>query len=149
MIDPCAILPLEHCSIRYGMAMLPPTAADLRQAIEGPAALADVGLTFDADLVGDLLFDLHEQAGALPLLQFTLDQLFLRRTGRRLTAEAYRALGGVRGALWRGMPRRPTPLCLARSIGPGPCVILAPARSGRHGAGRHAPPCRPDGVHAA
>ena len=33
------------------------------------------------DLVGDLLFDLRGQAGALPLLQFTLDQLFAQRAG--------------------------------------------------------------------
>jgi len=82
-----------------GIAILPPNTADLRQAIEGPAALPDVQVTFDGDLVGDLLFDLREQVGALPLLQFTLDQLFTQREGRCLTAEAYRALGGVRGAL--------------------------------------------------
>ncbi len=84
-----------------GMAILPATAADLRQAIEGPAALPDVRVTFDEDLIGDLLFDLRGEAGALPLLQFTLDQLFAHRAGRRLTSEAYRALGGVRGALAR------------------------------------------------
>src|SRR6185437_1391951 len=82
-----------------GVAILPPNTADLRQAIEGPAALPDVRITFEGDLVGDLLFDLREQIGALPLLQFTLDQLFTHREGRRLTSEAYRALGGVRGAL--------------------------------------------------
>jgi len=83
------------------VVMLPPTLADLRRAIEGPAALPDVRLTFDDDLVGDLLFDLRGQSGALPLLQFTLDQLFARRDGSRLTGAAYRALGGVRGALAR------------------------------------------------
>src|SRR6185437_12190690 len=77
------------------------SGADLRRAIEVPAALPDVGSTFEEDLVGDLLFDLRGQAGALPLLQFTLDQLFVRRDGRRLTRAAYIALGGVRGALVR------------------------------------------------
>ncbi len=85
----------------HDVAVLAPTAADLRQAIEGPAALPDVQVTFDEDLVGDLLFDLRGQAGALPLLQFTLDQLFARREGKRLSGAAYRALGGVRGALSR------------------------------------------------
>ena len=80
---------------------LPPTVSDLRRAIEGPAALPDVQISFDDDLVGDLLFDLRGQSGALPLLQFTLDQLFARRDGSRLTGAAYRALGGVRGALAR------------------------------------------------
>ncbi|HEY8286459.1 MAG TPA: TIR domain-containing protein, partial [Chloroflexota bacterium] len=81
--------------------VLPPNEEDLRRAIEGPAALPDVAITFDEDLVGDLLFDLRGQAGALPLLQFTLDQLFTRRRDWRLTGAAYRALGGVRGALAR------------------------------------------------
>ena len=85
----------------HSRVVLPPTAAEVRRAIEGPAALPDVGLSFDEDLVGDLLFDLRGQAGALPLLQFTLDQLFARRQDRRLTGAAYRALGGVRGALAR------------------------------------------------
>ncbi|HWE61658.1 MAG TPA: TIR domain-containing protein, partial [Chloroflexota bacterium] len=85
----------------HSTVVLPLTTADLRQAIAGPAALPDVQVTFDEDLIGDLLFDLREQAGALPLLQFTLDQLFARREGQRLTWEAYRALGGVRGALAR------------------------------------------------
>jgi len=85
----------------HSWVVLPPTAAEVRRAIEGPAVREDVGLSFDEDLVGDLLFDLRGQAGALPLLQFTLDQLFARRQDRRLTGAAYRALGGVRGALAR------------------------------------------------
>jgi parallel beta-helix repeat protein len=60
-----------------------------------------VRLTFEGNLVGDLLFEVQGQAGALPLLQFTLDQLFQRRSGRQLTLSAYRELGGVKGALTR------------------------------------------------
>src|SRR5436305_15346201 len=41
------------------------------------------------------------QAGALPLLQFTLEQLFQRRCGHQLTLEAYYEIGGVKGALVR------------------------------------------------
>ena len=85
----------------HSVVTLPPTLTDLRQAIEGPATLPDVRIAFDEDLVGDMLFDLRGQSGALPLLQFTLDQLFARRDGARLTGAAYRALGGVRGALAR------------------------------------------------
>ena len=69
--------------------------------IEQPARLPDVQLTFEGDLVGDLLFEMKGQAEALPLLQFTLDQLFQRRSGRQLTLSAYRELGGVKGALTR------------------------------------------------
>src|SRR5262249_38296938 len=56
-------------------------------------------LIFEGDLVGNLLFEVHGQVGTLPLLQFTLDQLFLRRSGHQLTQLAYRELGGVKGAL--------------------------------------------------
>src|SRR6266704_6410951 len=69
--------------------------------IEQPAMLADVQLTFEGDLVGDLLFEMQGQAEALPLLQFTLDQLFQQRRGHQLTLEAYEEIGGVKGALVR------------------------------------------------
>jgi WD40 repeat protein len=82
--------------------LIPPmTLAELREAIEGPSALADVQIGFEHDLVGDLLFEVRGEAGALPLLQFTLDQLFERREGCTITLDAYRELGGVRGALAR------------------------------------------------
>jgi WD40 repeat protein/transcriptional regulator with XRE-family HTH domain len=82
-------------------AVLPLEVAELRAAIEGPARLPDVAVTFEGDLVGDLLYEVRGQPGALPLLQFTLDQLFQRRAGRVLTQVAYRELGGMRGALAR------------------------------------------------
>jgi hypothetical protein len=72
---------------------------ELREVIEKPAELPDVRLTFEGDLVGDLLFEVQGQVGALPLLQFTLNQLFQRRSGSQLTLSAYRELGGVKGAL--------------------------------------------------
>jgi hypothetical protein len=79
--------------------VLPLELKDLREVIERPAALTDVQLTFEGDLVGDLLFDVQGQAGALPLLQFALDRLFQRRVEHRLTQVAYREIGGVKGAL--------------------------------------------------
>jgi len=74
---------------------------DLRRVVEQPAALPDVQVAFEDDLVNRLLFEVQGQVGALPLLQFTLDQLFQRRSGRQLTLSAYRELGGVKGALTR------------------------------------------------
>jgi hypothetical protein len=74
---------------------------DLRAVIRRPAELPDVQLAFEGNLVGDLLFEVQEQAGALPLLQFTLTQLFERRKGRLLTLQAYADIGGVKGALAR------------------------------------------------
>jgi WD40 repeat protein len=82
-------------------AVLPLTLPELREVIEQPAGLPGVDVRFEENLVGDLLFEVRGQAGALPLLQFTLDQLFQRRDGRVLTQAAYRELGGVRGALAR------------------------------------------------
>jgi serine/threonine protein kinase len=72
---------------------------DLRAVIKQPAALPDVQLIFEGNLVGDLLYEVQGQIGALPLLQFTLDQLFERRKDRMLTYQAYTEIGGVKGAL--------------------------------------------------
>jgi ABC-type multidrug transport system fused ATPase/permease subunit len=82
---------------RHSYVLRPMTTAELREAIEKPAALA--GLILESGLVEELLVDLGEEPGALPMLQFTLDALFAQREGRRLTISAYRNMGGVRGAL--------------------------------------------------
>jgi len=83
----------------HNRSVLPMTLQDLRDVIEQPARLPDVRVEFEDGLVGDLLYEVRSQAGALPLLQFTLAQLFEKRAGHRLTLQAYRDLGGVRGAL--------------------------------------------------
>ena len=89
----CPLIEQHQC------AVLPMNVQELRMVIEQPARLADVQLTFEGDLVGDLLFEMQGQAEALPLLEFTLDQLFQRRHGHQLTLEAYQEIGGVKGAL--------------------------------------------------
>ena len=86
---------------QYQCVVLPMDVQELRMVIEQPARLADVQLTFEGDLVGDLLFEMQGQAEALPLLQFTLEQLFQGRHGHQLTLEAYQEIGGVKGALVR------------------------------------------------
>jgi len=86
---------------QHQVAMLPMTQNDLRAVITQPAMLPDVQLTFEGSLVGDLLFDVQGQIGALPLLQFTLDQLFRQRAGHLLALQAYHDIGGVKGALSR------------------------------------------------
>ena len=48
-----------------------------------------------------IVADVHEQPGGLPLLQYTLTELFERRDGRILTSAAYQEIGGVLGALGR------------------------------------------------
>jgi serine/threonine protein kinase len=80
-------------------SVLPMNPHELRTVIEQPAALPDVQVLFEGNLVGDLLFETQGQAGTLPLLEFTLDQLFQLRDGHWLTRQAYQQIGGVKGAL--------------------------------------------------
>ncbi len=72
---------------------------DLARAIEVPAGRA--GLEVERSLVDALVADTAGAAGALPLLQTTLLQLWTARDGRTLRFDAYRAMGGVRGAVAR------------------------------------------------
>ncbi len=80
-------------------AVLPLAHRDLRDIIKKPAALPDVRLQFEDDLMGELLADMYGQSGALPLLQFALERLFQKRQGRLLTVLAYEAMGRLQGAL--------------------------------------------------
>lgn len=86
--------------------LLPPTPAEIGQIIRQPALAA--GLRFEEEPErGERLEDLLRDAavanpGILPLLEFTLEELYQRRReGGVLTLEAYRDLGGVEGALAR------------------------------------------------
>ncbi|NWF70481.1 MAG: protein kinase [Chloroflexi bacterium] len=77
--------------------VLPLTSEELERAISLPAENAGLGL--EVGLVTAIVADVSEQPGALPLLQYALTELFERRDGRWLTVEAYKAVGGVSGAL--------------------------------------------------
>lgn len=79
--------------------VLPMRPEHLRAAIERPALQAR--LRFDDGLVDTLVEGVKDQPGDLPLLQFTLLELWRRREGTRLTWTAYNAIGGVRGAIAR------------------------------------------------
>jgi len=88
-------------SARY---VVPPmTSAQLKEAIEKPAS--ERVLYFEpSSLVARLIEDVGQTPGALPLLSFTLSELYLRYIERRsenraLTQEDYDALGGVIGSL--------------------------------------------------
>lgn len=83
----------------YRIPVLPPEREELRHIIEQPTRLPEVQLTFEGDLVGNLLFEVRERRDSLPLLEFTLEQLFRSREGRRLTLQAYQKIGGINGAL--------------------------------------------------
>jgi basic membrane lipoprotein Med (substrate-binding protein (PBP1-ABC) superfamily)/DNA-binding SARP family transcriptional activator len=79
--------------------VLPMTADDLEAVVVRPAQR--VGIDVDPALLAQLVADTVDQPGALPLLQYTLTDLFERRTRPTLTLEDYRALGGLHGALSR------------------------------------------------
>ena len=70
---------------------------ELREAIERSAF--KVGAELEPGLTERLLADVAGQVGALPLLQFTLDELWTKRQGRKLTRADYDAMGGISGAL--------------------------------------------------
>ncbi|MBN1810433.1 MAG: hypothetical protein JXA14_01200, partial [Anaerolineae bacterium] len=75
----------------------PMSEEELRRAMEGPAEA--VNLHYEKGLVETILDDLGDEPGTLPLLQHTLLELWERRRGGWLTADAYHEIGGVRGAL--------------------------------------------------
>lgn len=74
------------------------TPTQLHRAITGP--LTRVGtVDYEPGLVDRLIEDVQSAPSSLPLLQFTLTELWARRRGGLLTHEAYEELGTVRGAL--------------------------------------------------
>jgi WD40 repeat protein len=79
--------------------VLPLAAEELERATTGPAER--VGVTIEREVVGAMVAEVAEQTGALPLLQYTLTELFERRKNGTLTLDAYRSVGGISGALVR------------------------------------------------
>ncbi len=95
---------LKEDGASYDLA--PPDAAELAEIVRGPAAAADLVYEVD-DATGERLDErLLKDAGRpdlLPLLQFTLNQLFeaarVSEHTHVLSFAAYRALGGLEGAV--------------------------------------------------
>lgn len=77
--------------------VLPLTPAELEAAIVEPAAKVKVEVR--PQLLAQLIADVGEEAQALPLMQYTLTELFDHRQGRALDLEGYEELGGLEGAL--------------------------------------------------
>jgi WD40 repeat protein/class 3 adenylate cyclase len=84
---------LQEASVLMG----PMTRQELHTAIEKPAELQ--GAAFEPGLVERILDDVGEKPGNLPLLEFTLTQLWERQADGWLTHASYEAMGGVEGAL--------------------------------------------------
>ncbi|MCL1467582.1 caspase family protein [Argonema galeatum] len=79
------------------ITVTPMTAEELEQAITEPAK--QVGLEVERELVTLMLADVEGSPGSLPLLQYTLTELWQRRTMNRLVLSTYTKLGGLKGTL--------------------------------------------------
>lgn len=98
---------MEHPELRrrlqgdYLIPLPDMSPADLRRAMEEPARKVD--LEFETGLVDEILTDLEQQPGQLPLLEFVLERLWSERDrkSRKLLRSSYAAMGRLRGALAR------------------------------------------------
>ena len=79
------------------MPLAPLDAAELERAITGP--LVGTGVGIEDGLAATIIADVAARSGALPLMEFTLANLFDRREGDLLTNRAYADLGGIAGAI--------------------------------------------------
>lgn len=79
--------------------LAPMSPAQLGDAITLPAARA--GVTVDEAVVVDLVTEAAAQPGSLPLLQFTLAELYDRRVDGRIGVDALVAVGGMAGSIGR------------------------------------------------
>jgi len=79
------------------ISVLPLEPEELKAVICKPAE--QVGLTIEPVLVTQILNDIAGAPGSLPLLQYTLKELWQQRQSNQLRLEDYQALGGINGTL--------------------------------------------------
>ncbi len=94
--------PLSHARfgdlVRHAAVMVTPLSEpELVAVITRPAQA--VGIELEAGIDTDLVRDVRDQPGGLPLLEFALTELFERRSEGRIERSTYEASGGVLGAL--------------------------------------------------
>ncbi|HNO67726.1 MAG TPA: SUMF1/EgtB/PvdO family nonheme iron enzyme [Pseudomonadota bacterium] len=96
-----ASLPSIGEAVTRSLYILRPLGPDrIREAVVGPAHVK--GVLFEStDLISGLVDSTASTDGALPLLQFTLAELWEAREGNRITQAALDNIGGVTGALSR------------------------------------------------
>ncbi|NCQ97801.1 MAG: hypothetical protein GPJ11_00005, partial [Microcystis aeruginosa L211-101] len=84
---------------QYSKMLTDMDESELRLAIAEPAARN--GVIFEKGLINQIVADFYEQAGSLPLLQYTLDLLWEKDhiQERVLNIKTYQEIGGVTGAL--------------------------------------------------
>ncbi|WP_414581328.1 pentapeptide repeat-containing protein [Scytonema sp. PCC 10023] len=79
------------------VTVTPMNSEELKRAIEIPAKLVE--LKIEPQLVSQMLADVENAPGSLPLLQYTLTELWKQRTDNCLRVNIYAQLGGVMGTL--------------------------------------------------
>ncbi|MEB3274239.1 MAG: ABC transporter ATP-binding protein [Prochlorothrix sp.] len=85
-------------AIQHNHLEVPPlTATELQDAICKPAQ--QLGVTLEPELVQQMITDVDGASNALPLLEYTLTELWQQRRDRRLNLVDYIRLGGIRGTL--------------------------------------------------
>ncbi len=94
--------PLRHPELgrlftRHQHAVLPMSPENLERAVAGPAE--SVGVSVEPALLAALIAEIDDSEAPLPLLQYSLFELFERRSGDVLTMDIYRAIGGLSGAI--------------------------------------------------
>jgi hypothetical protein len=114
------------------------TEAELRRVMTGPLRRAGT-VGFADGLVERILDDLRRTPNPLPLLEFTLAELWQRRSAGWLTHAAYEEIGGIADALagyadrvWRGLApdaRNTAELLLVQLVRPLPDGDLAVRRT--------------------
>jgi WD40 repeat protein/energy-coupling factor transporter ATP-binding protein EcfA2 len=84
---------------QYSKMLTDMDESELRLAIAEPSARN--GVIFEKGLINQIIADFYEQAGSLPLLQYTLDLLWQKDhiQERILNIKTYQEIGGVTGAL--------------------------------------------------
>ncbi len=81
------------------LALAVPAPDALLETVEGPAAAA--GVKLESGLAQQVVADVREQPGGLPLMQFVLTDLVDRSEMGQVSLAAYTQAGGVTGALSR------------------------------------------------
>ncbi|MFS8097222.1 HEAT repeat domain-containing protein [Lentzea alba] len=93
----CLEIPRLARLLETGQLPLSAPTEGLFDMITRPAERAD--LTFEEGLPGRILHDTGSDPDALPLLAYTLDELYRARAGGVLDHATYERLGGVQGAI--------------------------------------------------
>ena len=94
------LAPLRNIYARQVEVVTAPDHDELIRIVYAPAAMFDYSFEEEA-IVEEMVAAVRGEPAALAMLQFCADRLWDRRdrTWKRLTRDAYRAIGGVEGAL--------------------------------------------------